>query len=91
MKDLFTDEEREALIEAAGPHTIETGGREKLLKIRDAGIEELEHAFEVYAVLPRGKRLTVASYYFQPGMARAKRHAKWNAESTLEALRRTVL
>lgn len=92
MKTLFTEERRARLIEdAAGlPRAIDILGGSTVERYRAAGISRIPNAFVVYVVKSSGERKVVARHYFQDDKPRAKRHARWNAKSTLAALKRTL-
>lgn len=91
-KTLFTEAERRALKEeAAGlPRSIDIMGQAKALAYKGATIGRIPNAYVVYATTIDGKKTEVARHYFQDDKPRAKRHAKWDAESTLRSLKRTL-
>jgi len=93
MKTFFTEAEREILREAqaAGlPQAIDLLGQAKSANYKGATIGRIPNAFVVYTIAKDGTKAEVARYYFQDDKPRAKRHAKWDAESTLKSLKRTL-
>lgn len=64
-------------------------GRTRAQGYQSATIGRIPNAFVVYATTLDGEQVEIARYYYQSDKARAKRHAKWDAVSTLAALKRT--